>query len=161
MALKCDNCGAPMSLVAGQDYFFCEYCYSFHFQGESNADGVVLIDEEGKLPCPVCESTLLPASLELERVLFCKKCKGMLLKRRSFVKVVEQRRAGYTGRKLRTKKRLREEELTRKTACPLCGKAMLTHPYYGPGDVIIDNCIDCNMIWLDDGELTIIERSQD
>jgi Zn-finger nucleic acid-binding protein len=30
---------------------------------------------------------------------------------------------------------------------------MLTHPYYGPGNVVIDNCAECDAIWLDFGEL--------
>lgn len=150
-----------MSPVQGQDYFFCEYCYSFHFPSEEADNGLMVLDDEGRLPCPVCESTLVPASLESERVLYCKKCKGMYMKRRSFTRVVDLKRAQYKGRPLRKRKRLTEDELSRKTVCPLCNKPMVTHPYYGPGDVIIDNCIDCNMIWLDEGELTIIERSSE
>ena len=30
---------------------------------------------------------------------------------------------------------------------------MSTHPYYGPGNVIIDSCETCNLVWLDFGEL--------
>jgi Zn-finger nucleic acid-binding protein len=30
---------------------------------------------------------------------------------------------------------------------------METHPYYGPGNVIIDSCSRCELIWLDFGEL--------
>jgi Zn-finger nucleic acid-binding protein len=33
---------------------------------------------------------------------------------------------------------------------------MTTHPYYGPGNVVIDNCPACAVIWLDHGELTAI-----
>jgi Zn-finger nucleic acid-binding protein len=28
-----------------------------------------------------------------------------------------------------------------------------THPYYGPGNVVIDSCAACDVIWLDFGEL--------
>jgi len=30
---------------------------------------------------------------------------------------------------------------------------MATHPYYGPGNVVIDSCGQCELIWLDFGEL--------
>jgi Zn-finger nucleic acid-binding protein len=30
---------------------------------------------------------------------------------------------------------------------------METHPYYGPGNVIIDSCGECDLVWLDFGEL--------
>jgi Zn-finger nucleic acid-binding protein len=33
---------------------------------------------------------------------------------------------------------------------------METHPYYGPGNVIIDSCAACDLVWLDFGELTQI-----
>ena len=30
---------------------------------------------------------------------------------------------------------------------------MSTHPYFGPGNVVIDNCEACELVWLDFGEL--------
>jgi hypothetical protein len=30
---------------------------------------------------------------------------------------------------------------------------MSTHPYFGPGNVVIDNCEACELVWLDCGEL--------
>ena len=30
---------------------------------------------------------------------------------------------------------------------------MATHPYYGPGNVVIDTCETCELVWLDFGEL--------
>ena len=33
---------------------------------------------------------------------------------------------------------------------------METHPYYGPGNVIIDSCTGCDLVWLDFGELAQI-----
>jgi Zn-finger nucleic acid-binding protein len=35
---------------------------------------------------------------------------------------------------------------------------MDTHPYYGGGRVVVDTCHRCTLIWLDAGELTVIER---
>ena len=30
---------------------------------------------------------------------------------------------------------------------------MDVHPYYGPGNIVIDTCSRCDVIWLDFGEL--------
>jgi Zn-finger nucleic acid-binding protein len=30
---------------------------------------------------------------------------------------------------------------------------MDTHPYGGPGNIVVDNCEKCQIIWLDYGEL--------
>jgi Zn-finger nucleic acid-binding protein len=30
---------------------------------------------------------------------------------------------------------------------------MNVHPYYGPGNVVIDTCSRCDLVWLDFGEL--------
>ena len=29
---------------------------------------------------------------------------------------------------------------------------MLTHPYYGPGNIVLDTCSQCDLVWLDAGE---------
>jgi Zn-finger nucleic acid-binding protein len=43
--------------------------------------------------------------------------------------------------------------LARSLMCPLCAGDMSTHPYYGPGSVVIDTCETCHVVWLDFGEL--------
>jgi len=45
--------------------------------------------------------------------------------------------------------------------CPQCGAEMDTHPYGGPGNVIIDTCERCSLNWLDYGELQRIVRAPD
>jgi Zn-finger nucleic acid-binding protein len=30
---------------------------------------------------------------------------------------------------------------------------MSTHPYFGPGSIVIDTCDACDLVWLDVGEL--------
>ena len=37
---------------------------------------------------------------------------------------------------------------------------MEVHPYYGPGNIIIDSCQECQYVWLDHGELRTVERSE-
>jgi len=36
---------------------------------------------------------------------------------------------------------------------------MDTHPYYGPGNCVVDTCIRCGVIWLDYGEITVITNA--
>ena len=38
-------------------------------------------------------------------------------------------------------------------SCPRCASQLATHPYYGPGNVVIDTCAQCDVVWLDFGEL--------
>ncbi len=152
MALMCDNCGAPMGVVEGRGYLYCDYCHSFHFEKEERSEGVVVLNNEGTLPCPACSHMLVSASLEDQQILYCPECRGMLMKQKSFAKVVEIKRAEYQGRRLSPRTRLNQKELQREAICPHCNRVMETHPYYGPGRVIIDSCSNCYTIWLDSGE---------
>ena len=52
-------------------------------------------------------------------------------------------------------------DLDRRTNCPNCRLQMDTHPYCGPGNVIIDTCEHCAVNWLDYGELQRIVRAPD
>ncbi len=48
---------------------------------------------------------------------------------------------------------LEERALERELTCPRCHTRLATHPYYGPGNVVVDSCGRCDVIWLDFGEL--------
>ncbi len=52
-------------------------------------------------------------------------------------------------------------DLKRVIQCPKCNRRMDTHFYAGPGNVIVDTCDNCDLIWLDRGELTRIAHSPD
>jgi Zn-finger nucleic acid-binding protein len=47
-------------------------------------------------------------------------------------------------------------QLKRKLRCSHCGELMATHPYYGPGNIVVDTCFRCHVIWLDYGEMDIV-----
>ena len=83
---------------------------------------------------------------------YCRNCRGVLIARRSFAAVVEKRRAWATGTP-GPPVPLNRQELERKVRCPACTGPMATHPYYGPGNVVIDSCETCELMWLDFGEL--------
>lgn len=158
MLTSCDNCGAPLEPVEGKNYLTCPYCLSFAFP-EEKKDGVVAGHAFTGHACPVCAEPLVAATIEGQAAHYCENCQGILLERRSFTRVVELRRAqkreGYIDYVARVM------DLTpRNLRCPGCREPMETHPYFGPGRVVIDSCGSCHLIWLDPGELTRIESSR-
>jgi Zn-finger nucleic acid-binding protein len=149
-----------MTFVDGRGYFVCEYCTAFHFPGEeaSVADGVQLLDESSELACPICGVSLVAAALEGNRVLHCRRCRGILVNNPTFADIVRLRRARHEGPSDRPPP-LDAEALNRQVHCPACDGRMDVHPYYGPGNVVIDTCPRCFLVWLDHGELGVIERA--
>lgn len=143
-----------MELFATRGYFFCRYCGSFHFPETAADDGIrALAEVAPPIPCPACKHPLSHAMLdESFHVRYCTRCRGALLPRASFATVVQKRRAWATGQPAPPVP-LNPAELERKAVCPACSKGMETHPYYGPGNVVIDSCLACELIWLDFGEL--------
>lgn len=152
--MNCKNCGAPMRIMEDRDYFFCEYCGSYLFPKPSS-DGVVMLQRASDLTCPICSTVLSLASVAGVRVLYCSKCRGVLTDQESFSTIVKFLRAEAEGPPDPARP-LDPESLERRIQCPHCGRTMNTHPYYGPGNIVIDNCAPCALIWLDYGELSII-----
>ncbi len=156
--MNCTNCGAAMDLLSDRGYFYCRYCGSFHVPESVESEGAIVTGPAGQpIACPVCSAALSAATLEGSPVLACGTCKGMLMFLGTFGRVVEARRA----REARTvvPGAIKPFDVPRELACPSCGGAMLTHPYYGPGNVLIDTCEPCNLLWLDPGELTRIGQA--
>ena len=152
--MNCQNCGGAMELMASRGYFFCRYCGSFHFPETTADDGIRILGEPSDAhSCVACGKPLASAMLdETHAVRYCRNCRGVLIERRSFASVVEKRRAWATGTPP-PPVLLNRSELERKVRCPACAGPMTTHPYYGPGNVVIDSCERCELVWLDFGEL--------
>lgn len=155
--MNCHNCGAPMQVVSSRDYFYCPYCTSFHFPPESS-DGVRVLGELGQVDCPLCRQRLVSAAVVGMPVLYCTKCRGVLVMQDVFSLLVPHLRACHSGPS-RPPRPLDRAELERELACPSCGRPMRDHPYYGPGNVIIDVCAPCRLIWLDHLELRAIAEA--
>src|SRR5712691_280422 len=136
--MTCPDCGAAMHVQTGQDYMICDYCGTTHYP-DANPDGVRVFGDPTGYPCPRCSVPLVQASIAGAQVIFCNQCSGMLIDMEAFLAVVEELRsrhehAAYAG--VQTDPR----ELDRHAACPKCRRQMDTHPYGGPGNVIIDTC---------------------
>jgi len=148
-----------MRLEEGKERLVCEFCQTMHFP-DPNADGVRALGIEAPERCPACAVPLVHAAIAAERILYCEKCRGMLIPMDSFLEIIQDLRSrreapAYTARQPDW------TDLDRRRNCPHCGAGMDTHPYCGPGNVIIDDCERCHVNWLDYGELDRIVRAPD
>jgi len=157
--VNCSNCGAPLLFIEHKDYFICEFCDSTYFP-EGNIDGVCITDIATKFDCPVCSKPLVEARINGSEVLSCQKCRGILIKATSFVKNIELLHSRSTKPPV-IPPPLNREQLERQIMCPQCNEKMDTHPYGGPGNIVIDNCPRCKVNWLDYNELNKIIRAPD
>jgi Zn-finger nucleic acid-binding protein len=155
--MNCTNCGAPMILVLDQRQFVCEHCSSIYFPLE-NTDGVRILDEASQTDCPVCKSPLIYGFADWTKILYCQNCRGMLFNQGAFSKVIKYLRAIPSGPPVEIPP-MNPEELERRISCPECGRMMSTHPYGGPGNIVVDNCIHCELIWLDHTEFQRVIRA--
>ncbi|MGD0941909.1 MAG: zf-TFIIB domain-containing protein [Terracidiphilus sp.] len=154
--MNCPSCGAPMKLKADAQSFKCEYCQSVYFP-EKNDDGVRVLEEPSGHDCPVCMVPLMHAYLGKSPVIYCTKCNGMLIAMammEATIEAVRAERRGETAPPAPDK-----DDLRRKINCPQCHRPMDAHFYGGPGNVVIDSCEECSVIWLDRGEMMRIAHA--
>ncbi|MDZ7619476.1 MAG: zf-TFIIB domain-containing protein [Patescibacteria group bacterium] len=159
--MNCTNCGAPTEWAEGRGYCYCRFCSTFQFldgDSQNSADGATPLGQETDACCPVCGEGLQWAVVEECRVHYCPACRGMLVDGQTFGTVVQVRRARFQQPD-RAAVPLNPDDLERVIDCPLCGLPMNVHPYYGPGNIVIDSCHRCHVVWLDHGELALIESA--
>lgn len=160
--MNCAKCAGPMKLNPDGDFFFCEFCGGFALPDNAVADTEIQIlkeSEEGSIVCSICYVPLALATLEGARFLYCQTCHGVLLPRQSFPQLIDS----LTRKAVPTEyhpQPIDQRELERTIDCPHCTGAMEVHPYYGPGNVVIDSCHQCRMIWLDHGEIDIVAQAK-
>lgn len=157
--MNCPSCGAPMHLEADKEFLRCNFCKNIFFP-EKNDDGVRVLPKLSELACPVCEVPLVHAALEGWRMLYCSKCRGMLVSMDVFVELILDLHSHSDGSGA-IPPPPDPKELLRHTNCPKCHQQMNTHYYAGPGNVIIDDCETCHLNWLDYGELRRIVKARD
>ena len=152
--MNCNNCGAPMTLFRERDYYHCAHCGVYHFPSQA-ADGVRLLGENPEgITCSLCQVPLNLATFDDHyRGYQCPRCQGILFTRTAFRQTIEMRRS-KAATPPEPPSRAPPEELKRRMACPTCNGQMSTHHYWGPGNIVIDTCSQCDVIWLDYGELS-------
>jgi Zn-finger nucleic acid-binding protein len=158
--MKCLNCAAPTEPVPGGNYF-CARCQNYQLPRdlEVSIDGVLPSSNEIRHYCPTCDgSQLVAGMLDEAKVAFCNSCRGILIVGQTLSMVLSHRRkqSEYREEFLRP---VNQQELHRNVYCPVCHLTMEVHPYYGPGNAVIDSCFRCKVLWLDHGEVTVLERA--
>jgi Zn-finger nucleic acid-binding protein len=146
-----------MRLKSGAESYQCDYCQSVYVP-EKNDDGVRVLEVADE-SCPVCNVPLSRASLAHTAILYCTRCRGMLVSMEGFGGLIseEQVRQGVS----KIQPAADASDLQRRLNCPRCHRPMDTHFYAGPGNVVIDTCDHCMVNWLDNGELSRIAHAPD
>jgi len=157
----CSQCGGTTNEVPGRRYLQCAYCQSLVFPHGSplTTDGITPAAGELAAECPCCSDSLQTGELDGHKTLYCRRCYGILVRNASFGDIVRNRRAARERQQFQQVRPIDTSQYERTLKCPSCNKRMETHPYYGPGNVIIDSCGDCGYVWLDHGELATLERA--
>jgi Zn-finger nucleic acid-binding protein len=153
--MNCPDCGAASGPVGDSDDSHCPQC-GLPSPAES-AGGVAVVGEPIGADCPVCRVPLVSALLAGETVGYCRRCHGFLAETDAFAVIVARRRALHGPHENRTDP-FDAAQVGRVSTCPSCQRRMDARPYFGGGNAVVDTCEDCGLIWLDAGELAVIER---
>ena len=158
--MECNSCSNGMTQVYGQLHFYCQSCDSFEFTPESLAiEPIESLEKKTPFACPRCQHELGVGLLaEHTQICFCERCRGFVIDSRSLGSLVKHLRDHYKGPDDKPTP-IDPSEMDRREHCPACKEMMDAHPYYGPGSVVIDTCMHCQLVWLDHGELGRIIRA--
>jgi Zn-finger nucleic acid-binding protein len=139
--------------LSPKGHYICAHCGTTTIPETVERDGVrVLGPGDAPRACPACRATLVHAMVDEYQVGHCEGCRGMLMPRRTFAEIVRRRRAWAEGPAV-TPIPPEDRELRRQVTCPRCGEPMIADRYYGPGNIMMDSCAGCDVVWLDYGEL--------
>ena len=117
-------------------------------------DTVTLGEKQTDFCCPKCgqDTHLHVGHLSATQVCLCPQCRGFVIDRASLGELVEILRGIYKGEDDKPSIP-NTAQLDQHSNCPACFGRMETFHYCGPGNVIIDSCNGCELLWLDNGEL--------
>lgn len=155
--MNCKQCGAPLNVLENQSLFHCEYCGGYDFP-DPNLDGVALLDQTSAYLCPMCRKPLVSAAVSEVRIFSCPNCRGNLIDQSKLLPILRQAQASGMMRDIPVVS-ADPSEWARSVDCPSCLGKMNTYPYGGPGNMMIQGCDQCRVIWLDCGELSRIVRA--
>ena len=143
-----------------QPVVVCEYCQSVQGLPTTGAtiDRVIPLGQATDCACPRCDELLVQAAIDGLKAQNCPSCHGILIDGETFGMLVQRRRAKFRGPEAQPV-RLDAAQLAVQVDCPSCELAMEVHPYYGPGNIVIDSCRRCRLVWLDRGEVSRVEAA--
>jgi Zn-finger nucleic acid-binding protein len=156
--MHCEHCGASMRLDRERGMMVCLYCGAEHVPAEDE-DGVQIVGPTSK-KCPVCAAALSDGLIDGQALLYCTGCHGMLIAMDTFPLLISGLRSHREGSSAFATRR-DDSDAARRLHCPKCAGEMDAHPYGGGGNVNIDSCETCAVIWLDRSELRKIVVAPD
>lgn len=106
--------------------------------------------------CPVCNVELTPFEYEGFRIAKCLRCHGHLVKK-SRLNSIRRVRGQTTPQLKRESKRDFKNSTKATLKCPRCHFKMRKQPVKAPLDLALDVCERCQLVWLDGGELAIVQ----
>lgn len=161
----CPACGAPLTPKPDTEGCKCDFCHTVFYPGEED-DGVQVSADPGEgdpgdaaQACPLCNLPLVQAAIAKMPLLYCTQCHGLLMRMGTLPDLIDALRASIPTPAVQTPPD--PGDLKRTLQCPKCHRRMDTHFYAGPGNVIVDSCGDCLLLWLDRGELMRIVHAPD
>jgi Zn-finger nucleic acid-binding protein len=105
--MNCPSCGAPMRLESDAESLTCDYCGTLVFP-EKTDDGVRVLGAPTDEMCPKCAIGLVDAAFSGVRILYCTRCRGMLIGMEVFAALVQD--AADTGMTVALRRRRRIAE---------------------------------------------------
>lgn len=159
--MQCERCARPLKNIHNQQYGYCAACDCYRFPTDlaSSVDPIVSLDGPVEARCPKCDQALtLGVIHDRWKICFCNKCRGYLIESGNLEVMAHHLRATYGGED-DAPSPIDPAELECQRNCPACLGNFDTHPYFGPGNVVIDSCHRCKVTWLDHGELATIMRA--
>jgi Zn-finger nucleic acid-binding protein len=156
--MTCEHCGAAMRLDRDRSLFLCDYCHAQAIP-QAGDDGVLVL-EPVKAKCPMCHIAMNDATLDSYSLTYCQRCRGMAIAMDDLQPVIASIRSHRDAPAAFLAPRP-EGDAARGLDCPNCGAAMDAHPYGGGGNVNVDSCEACGILWLDGGELRKIASAAD
>jgi Zn-finger nucleic acid-binding protein len=166
-AINCPQCGGTVTSeksvagTGGLQHPECRFCSTVVRDTSSplSIDRLTALGETLDVVCPCCHQALQAGMIDEHPDLYCASCYGLLMKHTHFGAALRERRARRNGAESEDPRPIDLRQYERTISCPGCDRPMETHPYYGPGNVVIDSCSGCSYLWLDHSELTRLERA--
>lgn len=140
-----------MRLDHQKEAMICDHCHNIEFPAPDR-DGIRVFKNSVPERCPICAVPLLTAAAGGQPAFSCPRCRGLLVESERFLVLITELRA-QRETPPEAPRPAEPRDLDRRIRCPRCHEFMDTHPYGGPGNIVIDNCPACELNWLDHGEL--------
>lgn len=147
---SCRRCGAPKKFDRSRLLFACHHCGAEELAPQGQR--LFRLGPRTGLDCPVCAGPLQDADVAGYPARVCGLCFGALLRMDLLVSLTDAVRL-TAGPPLESLPPRTQQPDHRTIVCPLGTHQMLSHVYGGPGNVVVDTCEACRVVWLDPGEL--------